>query len=75
MDVRMIQQTPSETEILVNLYLDSGSDLDCIQKEFLNSVQLTGLRDQRLSVITVHGTVKQNLPALQSLSSKKRFWM
>ena len=61
-DVRIIQQTPSETEILVNLCLDSGSDLDCIQKEFLNSVQLTRLRDQRLSVITVHGTVKQTYP-------------
>ena len=58
-DVKIIQQNPSETEILVNLCLDSGSDLDCIQRDFLSSVELPRLKDQKLSVVTVHGSVKQ----------------
>ena len=60
--MKLIQQNPSETEILVNLCLDSGSDLDCIQRDFLSSVELPRLKDQKLSVVTVHGSVKQTYP-------------
>ena len=58
-DVTFIRKTTEDTEIEVNICLDTGADLGCAQVDFLHSCNFVQLKDQKLSVVTVHGAVKQ----------------
>ena len=59
-DVELASKSTEGSNIYINICLDTGADLDCLQKGFLESVNVTRLKDQHLTVVTVNGNVKQS---------------